>query len=113
MEPNDVTIRRSGHASRWSSACDRTRHTIDVREGFSLTDFVLRSSRVVTARGVAPASIVVRGERIAEVRPHGEPIAGLALEDVGDFVVMPGLVDTHVHINEPGRTEWEGFATAT
>ena len=35
------------------------------------------------------------------------------VEDVGDRVVLPGLVDTHVHINEPGRTEWEGFATAT
>src|SRR5258708_19305271 len=35
------------------------------------------------------------------------------LRDVGDFVVMPGIVDTHVHVNEPGRTEWEGFDTAT
>src|SRR5262249_40513047 len=37
----------------------------------------------------------------------------LPVEDVGDLIVFPGLVDTHVHVNEPGRTEWEGFATAT
>ena len=33
--------------------------------------------------------------------------------DAGDLVIMPGVVDSHVHVNEPGRTEWEGFATAT
>jgi allantoinase len=38
---------------------------------------------------------------------------GVPLDDAGDLVLMPGLVDTHVHVNEPGRSEWEGFATAT
>ena len=57
----------------------------------------------------------MRGGRIAEVisRP-GPPLpAGIAVHDVGQSVVMPGLVDTHVHINDPGRAEWEGFETAT
>ncbi|HEV7709725.1 MAG TPA: allantoinase AllB [Asanoa sp.] len=73
-------------------------------------DLVIRSSRVVLADGtVGPASVVVRDGRIASVA------AGAAAADVdlGDLVLMPGLVDTHVHVNEPGRTEWEGFATAT
>lgn len=36
-----------------------------------------------------------------------------AIIDFSDFILMPGLIDSHVHINEPGRTEWEGFETAT
>ena len=69
----------------------------------------IRSSRVVLPGGVQPATIEVREGRIAAVRAYE---SGSAL-DVGDKFLLPGLVDTHVHINEPGRTEWEGFATAT
>ncbi len=75
--------------------------------------FVLRSERVVTSSGMRAASVVVDGERIAAVLPYDETPTDVAVEDVGALVVMPGLVDTHVHINEPGRTEWEGFETAT
>ncbi|SNT65648.1 allantoinase [Asanoa hainanensis] len=72
--------------------------------------FVIRSSRVVLPDGsVDPAGVEARDGRIAAVLP-GRPRADL---DLGDLVLMPGLVDTHVHVNEPGRTEWEGFATAT
>jgi allantoinase len=71
----------------------------------------IRSTRVCTAAGVGPAVVVIEGERIAEVRRDAPPDA--QLHDVGSLVVMPGLVDCHVHINEPGRTEWEGFATAS
>src|SRR6266480_1040238 len=72
-------------------------------------DRVIRSRRVVLEDGVRPASIHIRDGRIERVGSYGDA----ASHDVGDLVVMPGLVDTHVHINEPGRTEWEGFATAT
>ena len=68
----------------------------------------LSSRRVVLPSGVQPATIVVEGERIAAIEPHGPTDT-----DYGELVVMPGLVDSHVHVNEPGRTEWEGFATAT
>jgi allantoinase len=74
-------------------------------------DLVLRSSRVATPSGLGPATVVVRRGVIAAVEP-GASSAGSAI-DYGDAVVMPGLVDTHVHVNEPGRTEWEGFETAT
>jgi allantoinase len=70
----------------------------------------LASRRVLIGDGLEPATVVIDGERIADVVP-GDPLDGA--EDLGDLVVMPALVDTHVHVNEPGRTEWEGFATAT
>jgi allantoinase len=68
----------------------------------------LRSRRVVTPDGVGPATVWMRGGRIEAVDddPRGAT-------DYGDLVIAPGLVDCHVHVNEPGRTEWEGFATAT
>ncbi|MFI1226728.1 MULTISPECIES: allantoinase AllB [unclassified Streptomyces] len=75
---------------------------------------VLRSTRVITPDGTRPASISVSGGIIAAVLPYDAEVpAGARLEDVGDDVVLPGLVDTHVHVNDPGRTEWEGFWTAT
>jgi allantoinase len=76
-------------------------------------DWAIRSSRVITPEGERAATVVVRGETIAALVAAGELPADCPLLDVGDLVVMPGLVDTHVHINEPGRTEWEGFETAT
>jgi allantoinase len=68
---------------------------------------------VLTAEGLRPATLVVEGERIAGVCGWDGAPAGVYLRDYGDQVLLPGLVDSHVHINEPGRTEWEGFSTAT
>ncbi len=70
---------------------------------------VLRSRRVVTAEGIRPASVIISEGRIAEVSDWDTAGA----EDFGDNVIMPGVIDTHVHVNEPGRTEWEGFETAS
>ncbi len=64
----------------------------------------------MTPTGVRPASLYVRGGVIASIE---DIHAGAESLDFGDSVVMPGLVDTHVHVNEPGRTEWEGFETAS
>src|SRR5690242_13362555 len=75
--------------------------------------FVLRSRRVLTPGGLREAAVVVRDGKVAAVVPEAEVPAGLPVTDVGDKVVMPGVVDSHAHINEPGRTEWEGFETAT
>jgi allantoinase len=77
-------------------------------------EFLLASRRVVRPEGVGPAAILVRSGRIAEVvagPPPSHP--GIPVVDAGDSVVMPGLVDTHVRVCEPGRSDWEGFATAT
>ncbi|MFE9093231.1 allantoinase AllB [Streptomyces sp. NPDC007264] len=77
-------------------------------------ELVLRSTHVITPRGMHPASVAVAGGAITAVLPHDAGVpAGARLEDLGDDVLLPGLVDTHVHVNDPGRTEWEGFSTAT
>jgi allantoinase len=78
----------------------------------------IRSTRVVLPSGVRPATVYVRDTRIDRVVLEPPPAATddtpvYQMRDVGDRVVMPGIVDTHVHVNEPGRTEWEGFDTAT
>ena len=73
----------------------------------------LRSTRVLTPHGIAPAAVIVDDERITALGGWDELPAGAEVSDFGDLVLLPGLVDSHVHINEPGRTEWEGFATAT
>jgi allantoinase len=75
--------------------------------------FAVVSSRVVTPEDVRAAAVLVEGERIAAVVPREELPAGVEVKNVGDLVVSPGIVDAHVHINEPGRTQWEGFETAT
>jgi allantoinase len=73
---------------------------------------VVRSRRVVTET-IAPAAIHIRGGKIDRVAAWDDVPAGARLDDAGELAVLPGIVDTHVHLNEPGRTEWEGFATAT
>ncbi|HUQ84105.1 MAG TPA: allantoinase AllB [Gemmatimonadaceae bacterium] len=73
----------------------------------------IRSQRVLTPDGLRPAIVLIEQGRVTDVAEYQ---AGNALGDVadaGELVVMPGLVDTHVHVNEPGRTDWEGFETAT
>lgn len=72
-------------------------------------DWIIRSRRVVLPGGMREAAIRIRHGVVQELCPYHVRCN----EDVGDLVIMPGLVDTHVHINEPGRTRWEGFATAT
>jgi len=71
---------------------------------------VIRSRRVA---GLGAASVHVEGGRIVALAAFDAVPAGAELHDFGDALVMPGVVDTHVHLNEPGRTEWEGFRSAT
>ncbi len=72
------------------------------------------SRRVVTTEGVRPAAVLVEGEQIRDVvAPDQVPAEAKEVQDFGDAAILPGLIDSHVHINEPGRTEWEGFETAT
>jgi allantoinase len=71
----------------------------------------LYSSRVVTPGGVLAAAVTLRDGRIEAVTPSAAAPPGAL--DYGDAVLMPGLVDLHVHLNEPGRAEWEGFESGT
>jgi allantoinase len=78
------------------------------------SEFVIRARRVVTPGGSAPAAVHVREGRIVAVGAFEDVANGCPLVEVDDgATLLPGLVDTHVHINEPGRTDWEGFQTAT
>jgi allantoinase len=78
----------------------------------SLQAFISR--RIVTPEGIRAGAVLVDGERIrAVVRVDEIPPDAAAMRDFGDAAILPGLVDSHAHINEPGRTEWEGFETGT
>jgi allantoinase len=77
-------------------------------------DLVVRARRVVVGDAEVAACVTVTGGRIAAVTPFDRvPSVPTVVTLEDDEVLLPGLVDTHVHVNEPGRTEWEGFATAT
>ena len=77
-------------------------------------DLLFRAPRVITAAGEVARCIGVRDGRIAVIEPIDADLDAEEVVELGDDeVLIPGLVDTHVHVNEPGRTEWEGFASAT
>ena len=74
---------------------------------------LIRSRRIVLPGGVTEAAVFVRDGRIDEVGDYDLQRQADRTVDLGDLPLLPGLVDSHVHVNEPGRTEWEGFASAT
>ncbi|GAB95640.1 allantoinase [Kineosphaera limosa] len=77
-------------------------------------DLVVRGAQVLTPAGVGAFEVGVRDGRIVAVEPLGAGLVGDTVRELADDeVLLPGLVDAHVHVNEPGRTQWEGFATAT
>jgi len=79
-------------------------------------DLIVRGRRVLLpdAPDMAPASIHVQHGLVTAITPPSEDTpAGVPVFDAGDLVVMPGIVDSHVHVNDPGRADWEGFSTAT
>ena len=76
-------------------------------------DLVVRSRRAVLPDGTRPAAVAVSGPAVAAITGYDTALDCARDVDLGDLALLPGLVDTHVHVNEPGRTEWEGFASAT
>ena len=74
---------------------------------------LIRSRRMVLPGGVSEAAAVVLDGRIVEVGDYDLRRDADRTVDLGDLPLLPGLVDSHVHVNEPGRTAWEGFASAT
>ena len=74
--------------------------------------FALRSRQVVFPDGVRPATLLLAEGRIAEVLPYAAELA-CPVQDMGARAILPGVIDPHVHLNEPGRTHWEGFDTGT
>jgi allantoinase len=78
-----------------------------------MSSLIVRSRRVVLPDGVRPASVHVREGQIVRIREHDDRPDGVAVLDADPYVILPGLVDTHVHINDPGRADWEGFESGT
>jgi allantoinase len=71
------------------------------------------SKRIVTPQGTQPGALLVEDGTIRAISRTSEIPANAIIHDCDNDALLPGLVDTHVHINQPGRTEWEGFCTAT
>lgn len=78
-----------------------------------MNEFYLKSKRIVLANGVVDGFVHVKNGKIETILQGFLSANSMPVVDVGNDVVSPGVVDTHAHINEPGRTEWEGFKTAT
>jgi allantoinase len=78
-----------------------------------VNEFAVLSRRVVLPDGIRAAAIHVRGGRIVSIGEYRDLTAGVKIIDAGELVVIPGLVDTHVHMNDPGRADWEGVEHAT
>ncbi len=77
-----------------------------------MSHFALQSKNVIVDGEMIAACIEVKNELIYDIHPYGQEL-NCEVKDFGEYAILPGLVDSHVHINEPGRTEWEGFNTAT
>ena len=77
-------------------------------------DLVIRAERVCTTAGFQPREVAITAGRIEAMEPLGNGLSGAQMIELApEEVLLPGLVDTHVHVNEPGRTDWEGFDSAT
>ena len=87
-------------------------NTIKLKNEAEQQHFALRSKRVVIDNKLQPACVEIKDGIILAIHRHHQNVECPVIE-LDNLVLMPGLVDTHVHINEPGRTEWEGFNTAT
>jgi allantoinase len=84
------------------------------RRSTAVFDRAFRAERAVVGGAERACVVGVAGGRIVAVEPFDAPVAAREVIELGvDEVLLPGLVDTHVHVNEPGRTEWEGFDSAT
>ncbi|MBX9694899.1 MAG: allantoinase AllB [Cyanobacteria bacterium] len=75
--------------------------------------FAISSERILTPEGMKKGFLLIKDGEILDIATGDDSKPDCPIEDVGKAVLMPGLVDSHVHVNEPGRTEWEGFETAT
>ena len=76
-------------------------------------ELVVKGARVVTSEGVGPRAVHIKAGKVVAVTGLESAPPGVETLDAGELWVIPGIVDSHVHVNEPGRTEWEGFETAT
>ncbi|MBL3687745.1 allantoinase AllB [Leucobacter zeae] len=117
--PDDTTPIQKGsstmpeHEAQSTTEADAT-DTGAAPEAGDRYDLVVRGKQVLTTSGIRPREVGIRGGIVVALQPLGNALQGdEIIELADDETLIPGLVDTHVHVNEPGRTEWEGFASAT
>lgn len=109
-----ISAYRSEHGLSEDSASTHATDRPERRDDGAPYDLVLRGQRVLVTAGIAAREVGVTAGRIVAIEPLGANLSGdRVIELADDETLIPGLVDAHVHVNEPGRTEWEGFATAT
>ncbi len=77
-----------------------------------MNDIKIYSKRTLIEDKLVPATLFIKDGKIKDIQ-NDKPSDTTNLIDVGEDILMPGIIDPHVHINEPGRTDWEGFETAT
>jgi len=77
------------------------------------SDLIITNGRLVTHNGVLKADLAIRGEKIAGIFSHGQGLQTEEIIDAKGMLILPGVVDSHVHFNEPGRESWEGFETGS
>src|SRR5580693_6231750 len=80
---------------------------------FTMTLRAFVSQRVVTPDAIRPAALLIQEGRVLDVIAPDQIPLQAHVQDCGAAAILPGLVDSHVHINDPGRADWEGFETAT
>ena len=73
----------------------------------------IKSKRVALPLGIEEAIVVINNGKITAIVKNSSEISDCTIIDIGNKVLMPGVIDPHIHINEPGRTDWEGFDSAT
>ena len=78
-----------------------------------MKEFFIHSTRCFIERELIEATIHIKDQKIFKVYSGLKKLSGISFVDYGNLIVMPGIIDAHVHINEPGREDWEGFDTAT
>ena len=78
-----------------------------------MIELVIKGTRIYTPQGPREGAVLIEDGKIAAITNHDEIPAGAFVKEAADLAVIPSLVDCHVHVNEPGRTEWEGYLTAT
>src|SRR5256885_8477157 len=91
----------------WGGRCGRIQaEASGLSDLMAAPDLVILSTRVVTGEGIRPAAVAIADGVITAVHEHGGPPDAARQLDVGDAALLPRVVDTHLHVNEPGRTEW-------
>lgn len=106
-------LRKYPHLLFPSSGCFQNREDVIIIRKKKMVDLYIKNARVVTESETFSGGVVIDGEKIEQVLKEDAVIEATQVIDLGGKVLLPGLVDDHVHFNEPGREDWEGYRTGS